>query len=668
MITRISCVALNPVPVGDTYAIESVLRVDGDHETIGLALPGGSLTAANIGGAVMRGFQQHKVTIDGEEISAMEAFDYVSALSGGNFPNLMYHFAQNTTNDKILDAGGISDPSLITTEELETIPENSMFHQFVTSIIPSFMAAFGFAVVGVSFWPTMVYLHFLAPYGIPPNMPMGKEKITEDHVVPRSEIKSTPVVEFSMTGPANLYPDFIWEQQMHGFAGDVAADFDSIPEADDLAFQALIVESGGLLPAKLLNNSNMLAIAKRNGCRMPVPFFGTPGEIRSQFMSCEMTFDPVGNATSESINFEPFSATPEELSTEADIYSLEKLLGMGTQLIPIMLAEFGGIISKDIVDVIAPPIQLDIPTADGVKREVAIADGGYNDITGIPALVQLKVRKIISVQTITGGSIGDNTKNFANPVINGINAMLQFFGLIYDPLDIAVSRTYFSVAQKLTNKLFELTNDDEMSQLVKFYNDMEANFKAGNPLVATFKDLNVVDNPFWGTEAGNKVDLTVIFLLGVPEKFSSQVPQDVAPPPEGRNFTEYGFFTNEELSLVPNTISSRPGTIDIQIPEYNISYSGSSPVPEFALDVKEARMTQILGSWIVKEAWEGLEGPDGESTFGGFSAIFGGESSGFRSKDDYSEDDPPNSGAGNIQICTLMYTTVAASLFLSLIL
>uniref|UniRef100_A0A7S2XI65 PNPLA domain-containing protein n=1 Tax=Attheya septentrionalis TaxID=420275 RepID=A0A7S2XI65_9STRA len=642
------------------------LRVDGDHETIGLALTGGSLTAANIGGAVMRGFQQHKVTIDGEEITAMEAFDYVSALSGGNFPSIMYHYAQNTTSDEILDAGGISDPSLITTEELETIPENSMFHTFVTSIIPSFMAAFAFALLGASFWPTMVYIHFLAPYGIPPNMPMGKEKTTEDHVVPRSEIKSTPVVEFSMTGPANLYPNFIWEQQMYGLAEDVAADFDSIPEADDPAFQALVVELGGLRPGKLLNNSDVLEIAKQNGCRQPVPFFGTPGEIRSQFMACEMTFDPVGNATSEAINFEPFSATPEELSTETDVYSLEKLLGMGTQLVPIMLASLGSALPRDIVDVIEPPIQLDIPTADGVKREVAIADGGYNDGTGIPALVQLKVRKIISVQTITGAYIGD-TSSVANPVLSAVTKMTQFFGLVFDPSEFGVSPTNFGVAQKLTNKIFELTNDAE-SQLVKYANDMFANFQAGNPLVATFKDLNVVDNPFWGTEAGNKVDLTVILMLGVPEKFSSQVPQDVAPPPEGRNFTEYGFFTNEELRLVPNTMSARTATIDLQLPEYNISFSGVSPIPEFALDVKEARMTQILGSWIVKEAWNGLEGPDGESTFGGFNAIFGGESSGFRSEGDYVRaEDPPNSGAGNIQIYTLMYT-VAASLFLSLIL
>lgn len=39
---------------------------------------------------------------------------------------------------------------------------------------------------------------------------------------------------------------------------------------------------------------------------------------------------------------------------------------------------------------------------------------------------------------------------------------------------------------------------------------------------------------------------------------------------------------------------------------------------EFALDTKEARMTQILGSWMVKEAWDGLDGVDGDMTFGGF--------------------------------------------------
>eukprot|EP00978_Attheya_sp_CCMP212_P008006 scaffold18654_cov51-Attheya_sp.AAC.4 len=35
-------------------------------------------------------------------------------------------------------------------------------------------------------------------------------------------------------------------------------------------------------------------------------------------------------------------------------------------------------------------------------------------------------------------------------------------------------------------------------------------FKAGEPHIATLKDLEVIDNPFWGVKSGKTVDLTLI--------------------------------------------------------------------------------------------------------------------------------------------------------------
>jgi len=38
--------------------------------------------------------------------------------------------------------------------------------------------------------------------------------------------------------------------------------------------------------------------------------------------------------------------------------------------------------------------------------------------------------------------------------------------------------------------------------------------------------------------------------------------------------------------------------------------------------VKEARMTQIMNSWIIGRAWDGLKGADGEVKFEGFKKLF----------------------------------------------
>ena len=58
-------------------------------------------------------------------------------------------------------------------------------------------------------------------------------------------------------------------------------------------------------------------------------------------------------------------------------------------------------------------------------------------------------------------------------------------------------------------------------------------------------------NKFYGLERGAKVDVTVI-CVG-------------RPPPESWNFTENGFFTNEELTWVPAPESTvQTGYLDIE--------------------------------------------------------------------------------------------------------
>ena len=129
---------------------------DGDP-SIGIALNGGSLTAANGCASVLRGFQQQQIKRDGKDRPAMEAFDLVSGLSGGNMPNIQYHYATYTDSNTVLDASGINDPTEITVAELDSIPMKSMFKSYVNQWFPSVLLAIIHATLfGGPIWPEAV--------------------------------------------------------------------------------------------------------------------------------------------------------------------------------------------------------------------------------------------------------------------------------------------------------------------------------------------------------------------------------------------------------------------------------------------------------------------------------------------------------------------------------
>merc|ERR1712038_171286 len=83
---------------------------------------------------------------------------------------------------------------------------------------------------------------------------------------------------------------------------------------------------------------------------------------------------------------------------------------------------------------------------------------------------------------------------------------------------------------------FDLHSNGE-NQLIKWWEKITSLYMAGEPLIATLKDLDVIENKFWGVEGGGKVDLTTVILIGVPKTFSEKINPDIAPPAEGQNFT-----------------------------------------------------------------------------------------------------------------------------------
>ena len=102
--------------------------------------------------------------------------------------------------NEILDADGISDPSLLTEDILNNIPEKSLFAPFSQDIAPYFLnAIFQRALFQKAPYVAVVEKLVLEPFKIWPDHPVGQ---TRDGV--HAEIIATA----SILGPLDAYSEF----------------------------------------------------------------------------------------------------------------------------------------------------------------------------------------------------------------------------------------------------------------------------------------------------------------------------------------------------------------------------------------------------------------------------------------------------------------------------
>jgi len=537
------------------------------YVNFGLALNGGSFTAANGCASVMRGFQQQKITRDGKDRPAMEVFDLISGLSGGNMPNIQYHYAQNTNSNELLDEAGINDPKEITIERLNSIPKKSMFTSYVDSLVPSLaLATVKKQLYGTNAWSEIIYNHLLGP-----DATVIDPKIRDD-------VRSTPLIEFVMIGPVDVFPAWV----------DTRINVDIVNELkNNTLFEDYV--SDNPIPFYLNNNTLMLEVFKNNGYQMALPGFGTHEKLYVPFSSeAKMEFeDEDGNKVTE-VNHKPVAVFHDEISSDSSPIRMKELLAMGTDLFTIVATY------RQYVPPYKPLTAL-IPTADGEKREMVFTDGGYVDDCGVPALVNQKTKNIISVLCPSPGDFND--------IENELYAWMgSYFGVMVR------DRVRYPQFKKLSgahNHIFNLNSngEDQMKKLVRTMMSLDA---AGEPTIATLKDVEVIDNPFWGISGGWKLDFTLCFFTGVPTKFANEIPEGIVTPPGNKSVVVDRKFTNEDFKSVPNV---SPRTFE------------DDPFGFQVLPLLPARMTQIMLSWAIKHAWEGLE-VDGEIKFGGFRAMF----------------------------------------------
>jgi hypothetical protein len=552
-----------------------------ENHTIGLSLHGGGAGTGLVGAGIMRGFQQKKVLVNDMEVPAMDKFKYTSALSGGNLASIMYAYAKGVTSDELLDVDGIIDPYEMTLEELEYIPEKTIFSVLSDGIEERFALAFITAsILKTPIVPTVVQFCFLDPLGISAFDAVDGPR--------RIDAKPTPIAEVSMVGPAELWPEY--------FCGKILKRFIE-------TYNSVMKDHNTSLPLSPSNsNTLMWDIAQTSDFQIPVFGYITPDEFNVPMSEHEMKF---GNNT-DPIDFKPVSEKPDDVlpTLGTGSFTVAKMLGASVNFLNILACAGDDQALQDL----SQQEKINIPTGDdGDSRDMFITDGGFNDGSGIPALVQKKVRKIVSV--ISMYEIPRDRHPLDSLEIQTWGQLKHYFGFTPTELD----------DEMLPSAVVHIF-DNSGNQYEKMMDNLNALFDAGKPMITTLKDLDVIENRFFGIEGGYKVDLTVIVVYGVPTAFSNAIPNDIAPPPNGMNFTnEYGFFNNPDLQNVPNNpMTGDPMVLDI--PELGINKD--TGIPYFGVKPKAAKMTYVLCSWMIHYSWNGLWDAEGEKRFDGFAEIF----------------------------------------------
>lgn len=558
--------------------------------SFGLALNGGSFTAANGCASAMRGFQQQQITRDGKDRPAMEAFDLISGLSGGNMPNVQYHYTRNTNSDELLDASGINDPAKITFGELDSIPMKSMFSRYSSSHFPSIvLAAFTAKFYSVPLWPELIF-----------SLLLGRDATVFDAKI-RDGVVSTPLIEASMVGPVDVFPDWIDKRMNRGVFNEYNNKLTSLFDGGLVLFE-------GFESSLAKNNDVMLELVKKHSYQIPLPTYGTHDTLHVPFLSeVRIEFDEVGNMTAEPLNFKPVAASYAEVSSDGNPFTLKTLLGMGTDT---LILDYTKRFLLGALLLPFDPITADIPTSKDETREMVFTDGGYNDGTGIPGLVTQKTKNIISINCPSPDAV--------NATKASVSAYVRYnFGPFFG-YKFPANPDYFTAANGPLNHMFNLNSngEDQEQKLRDAFLSLQA---AGEPMITTLTDLEVIDNPFWGITGGWKLDLTIALFIGVPKKFAEKIPEGIVTNPDGRPILdELGFFSKTEFKSVPNVAGQ---SVPYQIPTLGSEEATQVPGLLPLMPVRAARMTQIMLSWAIEHAWDGLE-VDGEVKFGGFRKIF----------------------------------------------
>jgi len=613
-----------------------------DPTTIGLAIEGGILLTALSGAATIRGFELQNIVHQEEDegddnnnneqqqlLPAMERFDYISGLSGGILPTVVYCFASdNIKKTELFESNRkISDLAQVTSKELKRFSsKKSFFYRtsvplvlrnvpkllWVSMVQPKLVKALPwlFKDTRDKVWSSVVHKGILKHFGIKKNECISK--------APRRKgMRATPVITAAFYHPKE---------------GSIDTD----------AFSKKCMSSKlQINPSRSFTTLDQVRNCISDNANFTfVPLIITPNEVTFG-MQQELTVDYNNLDELKAVNevapiqYPISSSHPSKWGTKKKPLSVVQAVGMGTNLWPIFGDQFNVQALFALTSTTEAPIK-----EDGTSRSLVFADGGVIDFFGIAGLVHHRVRKIVvsisstynyyhnfeaSNSTIDDGQEmlfdwldppGYNYKEETTN-LNGLLGLASYFGfMVYGPNN----KNYQGSPAPSMNNMFA----DGKARLEELKSKFNSLYLEGNPLVVTLKDLEVIDNPYWGTTAGDMVDLTVIYYANVPKKFSEALKVDGKRLETDKN----GFFTDPELSRVPNMN---------QLFENKMNFKNRFRFAAFT--PKQVNMVRILGSWIIQESWDGLRGHDGQVKFEGFKDLFEGKPNSKNSDDDDNDND-----------------------------
>jgi len=571
-------------------------------DALSFASAGGSHRAASSCVGILRGFHQKQIIYNNNiTIPAMNLVKYNSAISGGSIPALLYTYSPIPT-DQLLETDRLMDPKKITPELLNMIPDTSLgsslsektsfLDQLRTKVPLAFDVMFGLRrkLKVHSYWSFLMYNKHFKPYNIPQNKyftsnqnelirileenPKLKEK---DFILPRSDVTTTPIIGFTL----------------HGTKGDSNQFMNKYNNIYDEAFENyqnpknnVEMNSASMMTQQVLDIRDEIG----NDGNLPIPLIASSEIVETKFDG-KVLFKE-----NNLVQF-PFKGSRPFEWGKGTRFSLETLLAMATN--------FPGTTGTGLAQIFTNVRKVGF---NGFSDTFAFADGGTNDLFGIPALVEREEKKIFSIYNFNQNrpnadfstayadiykeapSTDVNDPSFENDFQKWLTFMNPRFTCYFGSFGLTrINQANFM------NHIFEDPNLDRLKELMIKFNSL---FKAGEPLVATLHDLKVIDNPFWGIKGGKTVDLTLLFF-NMPKKFSEQVSEDCAPG----GIDDDGRFKDTELRSVP------------ELPMV-------SATDALKYTKKQINMVAYLGSWIVHHGWNGLRGHDGKIKFEGFAEMF----------------------------------------------
>lgn len=579
-----------------------------DEDELSLAFAGGSIRAASACYGALRGFQQKHLTSPstGETVSAMDLVKYNSGISGGSIPAVLYSYARVST-EELLETQRTTDPSMITPEDLSTMPETSM--GFVLARKPKtrikiidwlIKMALSMKIFRVhNFWSAATYKKLFKPLNIPANKYFTSskeelEKILQDNprlkesdfLLPREGTKTLPMILFTMFGS---------RADNHEYEKNYRRIYDKA--WNEFKAQETLKYFTSSFEEKRPNMTEIvLSVRNEFGSNLPMPYVATPDSVQNLYS---------GNVQvrKEVVEFPEKTVKPFEWGVRRTRFGVEHLVGMSTN--------FVGSMGSSVAQVITGLRKIRLSNNSAVQQR--FADGGTNDVMGIIPLVQRRETKnIISVYIFNQNPpYTDFTESYADiyKFANATSLKDPDFNLHFQEwlkrmnprftCYFGFFNTHPIAHANIMNHIFHDPDLDSLKELMIKYNSL---FEAGEPLIATMKDLKVIDNPFWGVKGGKHINLTLMYF-NMPKTFSDNVPIEAVPPPEGMSkIDEHGRFNNEQFRMVPELPVEGTG---------QIKYTN-----------EQVNMMGYLGSWMVDHSWHGLKGHDGEVKFEGFDKIF----------------------------------------------